>query len=75
MLEAYHLLAAQGDADVDTVLRHALILIDPMQNPDGRARFVFQNLQGRPPRQTRCPTTRSTTSRGRADGRTITCST
>jgi hypothetical protein len=47
MLEAYHLLAAQGDADVDAVIRDALILIDPMQNPDGRARFVFQNLQGR----------------------------
>jgi len=47
MLEAYHLLASQGDSDVDLVLRDALVLIDPMQNPDGRARFVFQNLQGR----------------------------
>jgi hypothetical protein len=47
LFEAYHLLAAQGDADVDTVLRESLVLIDPMQNPDGRARFVFQNLQGR----------------------------
>jgi hypothetical protein len=47
LLEAYHLLASQGDAAVDTVLRDALVLIDPMQNPDGRARFVFQNLQGR----------------------------
>jgi len=47
MLEAYHVLASRGDADVDTVLREALVLIDPMQNPDGRARFVFQNLQGR----------------------------
>ncbi len=47
MLEAYHLLASQGDADIDLVLRDALVLIDPMQNPDGRARFVFQNLQGR----------------------------
>ncbi|MFN2446862.1 MAG: M14 family metallopeptidase [Vicinamibacterales bacterium] len=45
--EAYHLLAAQGDAGVDAVLRDALVLIDPMQNPDGRARFLFQNLQGR----------------------------
>ena len=45
--EAYHLLAAQGDADVETVLKDALVLIDPMQNPDGRARFVFQNLQAR----------------------------
>ncbi len=47
LAEAYHLLAAQGDAGVDTVLREALVLIDPMQNPDGRARFVFQNLMGR----------------------------
>jgi len=45
--EAYHLLAAQGDAGVDAVFRDALVLIDPMQNPDGRARFVFQNLQSR----------------------------
>ncbi|MEW6321875.1 MAG: M14 family metallopeptidase, partial [Acidobacteriota bacterium] len=46
LLEAYHLLAAQGDEGVDLVRREALVLIDPMQNPDGRARFVFQNLQG-----------------------------
>jgi hypothetical protein len=47
LLEAYHLLAARGDAGVDSVRRDALVLIDPMQNPDGRARFLFQNLQGR----------------------------
>jgi hypothetical protein len=47
LAEAYHLLASQGDAGVDTVLRDALVLIDPMQNPDGRARFVSQNLLGR----------------------------
>jgi hypothetical protein len=47
LLETYHLIASQGDADVDGVLRDALVLIDPMQNPDGRARFIFQNLQGR----------------------------
>jgi len=45
--EAYHLLASQGDAGVDAVLREAIVLIDPMQNPDGRARFVFNNLQAR----------------------------
>src|SRR5262245_8754943 len=37
LLEAYHLLASQGDAAIDGVLRDALVLIDPMQNPDGRA--------------------------------------
>jgi hypothetical protein len=47
LVEAYHLLASQGDAGVDAVFRDALVLIDPMQNPDGRARFVFQNLIGR----------------------------
>jgi hypothetical protein len=47
LAEAYHLLASQGDADVDAVLRDALVLIDPMQNPDGRARFISSNLQGR----------------------------
>lgn len=46
LAEAYHLLAAQGDAGVDVILRESLVLIDPLQNPDGRARFVFQNLQG-----------------------------
>lgn len=47
LYEAYHLLASQGDVEVDTVLRDALVLIDPMQNPDGRARFISQNTQGR----------------------------
>ena len=47
LLEAYHLLASQGDPGVDAVMRDALVLIDPMQNPDGRARFVSSNIQGR----------------------------
>jgi hypothetical protein len=47
LAEAYHLLAAQGDADVDTILRESSVLVDPLENPDGRARFVAQNLQGR----------------------------
>jgi hypothetical protein len=46
LAEAYHLLAAQGDATVDLIRSEALVIIDPMQNPDGRARFVFQNLLG-----------------------------
>src|SRR5581483_1079175 len=44
--EAYHLLAAQGDAEVDTVRREAIVVIDPLENPDGRARFYFHNLAG-----------------------------
>src|SRR6478609_3175872 len=47
LAEAYHLLAAQGDTGVDAVLHDALVLIDPMQNPDGRARFLAVNSQGR----------------------------
>ncbi len=46
MAEAYHLLAAQQDTAVDTILRESIVLIDPLQNPDGRARFVTLNLLG-----------------------------
>jgi hypothetical protein len=35
LAEAYHLLAARGP-DADLVRRDALVIIDPMQNPDGR---------------------------------------
>jgi hypothetical protein len=47
MAEAYHLLAARGDAVVDRIVGESLVLIDPMQNPDGRARFIQQNAMGR----------------------------
>jgi hypothetical protein len=47
MAEAYHLLAATNDPRADEILRESLVLIDPMQNPDGRARFVFQTRMGR----------------------------
>ena len=43
MAEAYHLLAAVDDPDVDLILSESLVLIDPMENPDGRNRFVYQN--------------------------------
>jgi hypothetical protein len=46
LAEAYHLLAATGDATVDLILRESIVLIDPMQNPDGRARFVASNTHG-----------------------------
>ncbi len=39
LLLLYHLAAGQGPA-VDDVLDHAVVLIDPMLNPDGRDRFV-----------------------------------
>ena len=45
--EAYHLLAAQGDPTVDVILSESLVLIDPVENPDGRARFVQHNTMSR----------------------------
>lgn len=45
--EAYHLLAAQGDEAVDLILRESLVIIDPVENPDGRARFVNHTTQSR----------------------------
>ena len=47
MAEAYHLLAAQGDPTVDLILEESLVLIDPVENPDGRARFVQHNTMSR----------------------------
>ena len=47
MAEAYHLLAARGDPVVDLILQESLVLIDPVENPDGRARFVHEDLQAR----------------------------
>jgi hypothetical protein len=37
---AYHLCAARDDTLVDAVLRECVVLLDPVQNPDGRDRFV-----------------------------------
>lgn len=47
LAEAYHLLAAQNDPKAAKIMAESVVLIDPMQNPDGRARFIFQTLQGR----------------------------
>ncbi|MCZ7652584.1 MAG: M14 family zinc carboxypeptidase [Thermoanaerobaculia bacterium] len=47
LAQAYHLLAAEGDPEVDLILAEAVVLIDPLQNPDGRARFLHQTLLGR----------------------------
>ncbi|HRR55561.1 MAG TPA: M14 family metallopeptidase [Acidobacteriota bacterium] len=40
LLTAYHLAAAQDSELVDSILQHCVVLIDPLQNPDGRARFT-----------------------------------
>ena len=46
---AYHLTAARDDTLVDAILAETVVLIDPVQNPDGRDRFVhhFQTMRGR----------------------------
>ncbi|MEM9705973.1 MAG: M14 family metallopeptidase [Pseudomonadota bacterium] len=37
---AYHLLGAQNDPKVQKILDETIVVIDPVQNPDGRARFI-----------------------------------
>ena len=36
----HHLAAAQGDPVVDAILKDLVVVLDPLQNPDGRDRFV-----------------------------------
>ncbi len=40
MLTAYHLLASRGDSRVASIMGETVVIIDPVQNPDGRDRFV-----------------------------------
>ena len=49
LLTAYHLLAARHDAMADTILANDVVLLDPIQNPDGRDRFVNYYEQTRGP--------------------------
>lgn len=42
MLTAYHLLASRGDGRVAEIMNDTVTVIDPMQNPDGRDRFIHQ---------------------------------
>ena len=42
MLTAYHLLASRGDSRVADILSNTLVVINPLQNPDGRDRFVHR---------------------------------
>ncbi|NKB33040.1 MAG: peptidase [Pseudomonadales bacterium] len=48
MLTAYHLLASRGDSRVADIMRDTVVVIDPMQNPDGRDRFIhhFEMAEG-----------------------------
>lgn len=47
MMTAYHLLAADQDPVVQDILANTLVFIDPIQNPDGRDRFVAGFRQAR----------------------------
>lgn len=51
MMTAYHLLAARGDNRIDDIMRDTVVIIDPMQNPDGRDRFIhrFEIAEGLEP--------------------------
>lgn len=40
MMTAYHLLASQNDSMVEKILDQTVVFIDPLQNPDGRTRFI-----------------------------------
>jgi cation diffusion facilitator family transporter len=43
----YHLLAAKDDPVADRVRQRCVILVDPLQNPDGRDRFVHSTRAAR----------------------------
>lgn len=51
LLLAYHLAAAQNDSVSNRILDNCVVIIDPMQNPDGRDRCVnyLRQTQGRWP--------------------------
>jgi hypothetical protein len=51
MLTTYHLLASRGDKRVTDIMRDTVVVIDPMQNPDGRDRFIhhFEMSEGLQP--------------------------
>ena len=47
MAVARHLLAARGDARVSAMLRDAVVVLVPTQNPDGRDRFIASHEAAR----------------------------
>lgn len=44
---AYHLLAARGDERVSQILDETVVILNPLQNPDGRERFIASTLSAR----------------------------
>lgn len=49
MMTAYHLLASRADERVAAILNNSIAFINPLQNPDGRDRFIhrFRTAKGR----------------------------
>lgn len=47
LLTAYHLLAARGDARTARMLDQTVVIINPVQNPDGRDRFIHGTRSAR----------------------------
>ncbi len=44
---AYHLLAARGDDRVTQILDETVVILNPLQNPDGRERFIASTVAAR----------------------------
>ncbi|MEM9400907.1 MAG: M14 family zinc carboxypeptidase [Pseudomonadota bacterium] len=51
IVTAYHLLASRADERVGRIMADTVVVIDPLQNPDGRARFIhnYENERGLQP--------------------------
>ena len=51
LLLAYHLVAAQNDSLTKKILSNTVVIIDPMENPDGRDRYLtyLRHMQARWP--------------------------
>ena len=47
ILLAWHLASAQGDGEIDKILDNSVLMIQLMQNPDGRDRFIQFARQNR----------------------------
>lgn len=47
VLALAYVLAAGRSPEIDAILQHAVVIVDPAQNPDGRARFVAWLQQAR----------------------------
>ncbi|MFN2286918.1 MAG: M14 metallopeptidase family protein, partial [Chromatocurvus sp.] len=47
MVTAYHLLASEGDTRLTAILEQSVVIIVPVQNPDGRDRFIQRFITAR----------------------------